>query len=510
MILRFESLEGRALLTSVSTTASLPDLVAAAFSTTPSSADYNQTIEAKGAILNNGTSPVPPGALVAIYASPTNIIGPGSVLVGQIAITTGLKAGATQTFDQQITLPPSPLPGMGSTAKTLYLGLRIDPGSTVAELNKGNNEGVGLGVDQVALTLTPTQPSSLVGTSFGISATTTTWGSELVLTAQVMNRAQGDAPATRAKVVLTPNGLTPGSTNDVTIGSINIPAVPAFQTVNVQTAITLPATKPGILDSSGAYLISLIQDADHQASPIVQNATIQGLGLDTQVIQIGKNTSDTAVPQGPTSDLAATGVITPNTAIYWGQSFQVTTSVQNLGQGAAGTFQVQFLLTGTDGNVNRSLYLGSAEVAGLKAGYTQQVIQNLQLPSRLPYGYDMRSATIGRIVALVDPEYQINEASKTNNVGRSAPISLRLLGSDGTTSVPTAPPIKTAQPPSTITPATVTHPVVPVKTPHFKRPVKHKTDYVKAVVNYPQTIVKFLGNLISPSKPKPRTTRKKK
>lgn len=508
MILRFEPLEGRALM-AYSTSAALPNLVDAAFSVTPN-ADWNQTVQITGAILNNGNAPVPVGAIAAIYASPTQVIGPGSVLVGTVNITAGLQAGATQTYQQQIALPPSPLPGMGTTDKTLFLGVRLDPGSIIAESNKNDNEGVGMGIDQAVVTITADRPSNLLGTSFSVSAPNTTWGSTIQVAGQITNRAQGDAPATRAKIVLTPNGLTPGGTNDITVGSIDVPAIPAFQTVNVTGSITLPAIAPALLAGQGAYLISMIQDADHVASPIVQNATMQGLGLDTAVISIGANPAAPAAVPRP--DLAATGVVTPSTALYWGQPFQVSTAVQNIGQGDAGPFKVEFLLTGTGGAVNQSIYLGSAEVAGVKAGFTQSIIQTLQLPSRLPYGYNISSATVGRIIAIVDPEYQIDEAVKTNNSAQSAPVTLRLFGSDGSTTVPVSPPVRTSQPAATpnVVATTVKHVVVPKKKGSYKIPVKHKTNVVKDILNYPSTIGTFIKNVVAPTKAKPKAKAKAK
>ncbi len=503
MILRFEPLEARQLMAANLANVALPDLVSTAF-TTPTVSDYNSTIEAKGAIKNAGTAQVPPGAIAGIYASPTQVIGPGSVLVGVVTINAGLQPGATQTFDQQITLPPSPLPGMNATDNTLFLGVRIDPQGIIPELSNNNKEGLGQGLDQSIVTITPNRPSSIVGTSFGISTPSTTWGQSITVTAQIANKAQGDAPTTRAKIVLTPNGQVPGGTNDVTIGSINVPAIPAFQTTNVTQAITLPAGPPTLLAGQAAYLISIIQDAGHDASPIVQNAALQGLGLDTAVITIGDGTN-AAVAKGPLPDLAATGVITPGSPLYWGQSFQVTTAIQNLGKGNAGAFKVDFVLTGVNGSLSPSIFLGEAQIGSLNSGFTQNVIQSLKLPSRLPYGYNIASLTTGRIVAIVDPENMIDETVKTNNTAASAPITLQLLGANGTISVPTLPPIRTNQPTPTANLVPQTHAVVPRKPGAYKLPVKKKgPSLFNQITNYPKTIFDFFKHTLQPPAKKKR------
>ena len=80
MILRFEPLEYRQLLAFAAT--NLPDLVDTAFSST-TAADWGGTIEVKGTIANDGTAPVPPGALAGIYASAA-VNQPHSKAVGNV------------------------------------------------------------------------------------------------------------------------------------------------------------------------------------------------------------------------------------------------------------------------------------------------------------------------------------------------------------------------------------------------------------------------------------------
>ena len=73
-------------------------------------------------------------------------------------------------------------------------------------------------------------------------------------------------------------------------------------------------------------------------------------------------------------------------------------------------------------------------------GAVQPVNQNLTLPLRLPAGVSLSSLGTGRVAVLVDPENALNETFKNNNVAISAPITLRLLGTDGNSFVPNLPP----------------------------------------------------------------------
>jgi hypothetical protein len=454
MILRFEPLEGRQLMAGAT---ALPEIVATSFSVTPN-ADWHQQIQAQGTIANIGNAPVPPGAIAAIYASPTANVGANALLLGIVTINAGLAPGATQQFNQTITMPPSPLPTMTSTSTQLWLGLDIDPQSVVPQQNPKLNKNQGIGLDEAPVTISAAPPSHLIGTVFNLSTLSAIWGQTVTITAQVENSAQGSAPATRAKIVLTPNGQVPG-TNDITIGNIAIPALGPFQTVNIAQQITLPPYAASLLAGQTTFQISMIQDADHQASLLTQPPIIQGTGKDTAAITIN-NGPNTPTTSGALPDLAAGTVTAPTTPIYWGNGFQVSTTVQNLGQAAAPAFNVEFLLTGTDGtNSSQAIYLGSALVtAGLQPNYSQNITQDLTLPARLPFGMTVGAVSYGRIVAVVDPENMVDETFKNNNNSQSAPVTLRIFGVDGNATVPTTAPVRpnAPVPAGTTTPKPVT------------------------------------------------------
>jgi hypothetical protein len=212
----------------------------------------------------------------------------------------------------------------------------------------------------------------------------------------------------------------------------------------------------------------MIQDADHQASAIVQIPAIRGVGQDTASITIN-NGPTTNLSTAPLSDLAAGTVTAPTTALYWGDGFRISTVVQNIGQAASPPFNVEFLLTGTNGlGGGQAISLGSALVAGgLASGYSQTITQDLTLPSRLPYGMTVGALSYGRIVAVVDPENLVNETYKNNNSAQSAPVTLRIFGVDGNATVPTTAPVRANAPLTAGT--TTTKPTSPPPPPAINR-----------------------------------------
>ena len=309
--------------------------------------------------------------------------------LGTVTIPANLAAGASTSFSQTVTLPPTPISGLPAGSKPLlglgssepnpipkvYISLWINPSQSVPESNYRNNLDLGRGIDTSVVTITPAQPSNPVGTAVGVSPSVITWGSTITIASQIENQAQGNAPATQALVELTPVGVAVGGFNSVQIGVLNVPPIAAWQTVNVAQAITLPALPPTLLANTNSFTLSVVQDANYQTNPLYPHLTTPA---NEATITIGPaaSTGDTTTTPSSTSttttttsgtstttttsstttspprparpDLAATTVQAP-TPLTWGHSFQVSTMVQNVGTADAGPFDVQFVLTGTGG-----------------------------------------------------------------------------------------------------------------------------------------------------------------
>ena len=72
------------------------------------------------------------------------------------------------------------------------------------------------------------------------------------------------------------------------------------------------------------------------------------------------------------------------------------------------------------------------------------VNQTVHLPSVLPNGQSIPSDALGRIAVLVDPDHDVDETLRSNSLAESAPVTLRVLGTDGSSTVPTSPPVGTS------------------------------------------------------------------
>jgi hypothetical protein len=444
MIFRFEPLEGRQLLS-----AGRPDLIATQF-TTASTASWGGQITTTGTISNKGGTATRVPVEVDIYASSTPKLTASNAvaeLLGSVEVPAGLAPKATYTFNQPINLPQaSTTTTSTSVTQPLYVTLNVDPGDAANEASMTDKAGRGIGLDTAEVLVSQQMPAVLEGTAFSIAPVKTvvpgvySWGDSFDVTEQIKNVGQGNAPPTRARIVLTPAGATPGGYSDVTIGNINVPAVPAFGTANVEQEVDLPALEPLTLGAATQFTISVVQDADFLTQPVYPQIANQGNLLDQGQLGINPGPAAAITPQVPTPDLAPSTVLVSSSALNWGQSFEVSAAIQNISNVAAPAFTVRFVAAGATGDVSHGVFLGDVQVAGLAANSATTVLTTVKLPSILPYGDTVASPAYSQIYAIVDPEDVVNESFRSNNMAASAPVLLQVVGTDGTsTTVPTYP-----------------------------------------------------------------------
>jgi CARDB len=449
VILKLESLERRELLAA----STLPELVNASLTTPNTVSDWGDTVGIDGQIKNQGGSTTTAPFQVAIYASPARGIDKYSVEIGEVTIPAGLGAGQYVPFSDSVQLPATPLPDVSSQGGTVYITTIVNPTKSVIESNYRNSEDLGPPYDAVAVTIVPPKPANLVGTTLAVDDTTPTWGSQITVTAQVTNEGSGSSPQTRALLSLTPQGINYDDGSTVGIGSITVPPLAPYQSVNLVQTITLPTLEPTLVTNYTNFALTMTQDADYLTNILYPHVPSQGTGLDQAALTITYPattsttsttvdgvTTTTTVPTptptaGPLPDLAASSLVVNKTNVDWGSTIQVSTDIQNVGQAAAGQFLVRFLLTGQAGSMDNSIYLGETTVDGLAAGADLPLTQTLTLPNVLPAGVTLNSVGYGRIMVIVDPEAFINESVRTNSDALSAPIILRLPGN--ATTVPT-------------------------------------------------------------------------
>ncbi len=436
--LRFEPLEGRELLSAAK---SQSDVVAVEFGTVHN-LDWGNTFHAVGTLRNRGGGPAASAFQVDVYASGSQTIDSHAVKIGTISVPAGLQAGASIGFDKLLRLPPTALPGVGRSSP-VYVELAVDPTNSLGESRTDDKHGLGQGVDTSAIVIVPAQVPHLVAAGLAVTTASPTWGSPLTVSAQVLNNSLADAPATRARVILTPVGVTAshgaGAADFVTIGSLAVPAISTGQSTGVSGTFTLPAMPPTVLAGASSYVVSVLQDADGVADPVGPHLARQGPGLDSAVIRIAANPTPTA--SGARPDLFAAAVQGPAT-LSWGQTTQVSATVQNLGDAGTGPVKVRFLLVNADGSSDRALTLADATLPAIAARKAQDFTQTISLPGRSPDEFALPGGAALRIVMQVDPENTIDETNEANNTTYSTPISLNLFS-----------PFDAVTPPTSTTPA---------------------------------------------------------
>ncbi len=419
MILRFEPLEERQLLTAVP---NVPDLRPAAFSTVQN-LQWGETFHATGEIVNAGAGTTAKPFLVSIYASPTPGPSQYDVLLGQITVPAGLSSGMTSSFNQLLSLPAAPIDGMSQWAN-IYIGDQIDPSGVIKEASTALTTLAGPGLDFNAVTIAPQQPASLAATSLTAFPAQPTWGTAVQITAQITNNGLGDAPPTRARVVLTPAGAPVGGTYDVTVDNLNVPAIPAGKSVTVTQSVMLPAAPPSSLAGSTQFILSLAEDADFVTNQVYPHNASQGIGFDMVALTIPTAANLSSLSE-PLPQLEATSLVAPKTAIALGQTIQVDAQVENAGTVASGPFTVRYLLVGTNGSLNQGIYLGDYTFnGGLAAGGGANITQTLHMPTALPSGMTLNASSVARIAMVVDPEQTLDQASRTPNTGVSGVVTL--------------------------------------------------------------------------------------
>ena len=152
----------------------------------------------------------------------------------------------------------------------------------------------------------PPTPAELVGTTLVVNPTDPTWGSTITVTTQITNNSSGSTPQTpRCWSSPTPwaTSIHGGSTT-FGIGSIIVPPLGPFQTINVVQNITLPAVEPSAIANYTNFGLTMTQDSDYVTNTLYPHEPNQGAGLDQAAVTITTSSTSTATA-GSLPDLAA-------------------------------------------------------------------------------------------------------------------------------------------------------------------------------------------------------------
>ncbi|WP_169974818.1 CARDB domain-containing protein [Tautonia rosea] len=428
-LLRFEPLEGRQLLAanvgSALAGAQGPDLVAVSFKS-DSTGDWGESLTISGTLRNQGNIDAASPFKVDVYVSAAPDRSTGAVRIGSVEFD-AVKAGDAVDFEETLDLPPVAVPGMG-TDDAVHIGMVVDAGNAVAESNQANNIDRGLNIDSAVVRIVPRSSAHLEVRSVQFEDSSLNWGEMVKVTARIENTHPGRAPASVARVVLTPPNIPAGTGQDVTlVGDLEVRELQPYSSVEVSGYVRLPDGPPKDFPAAGGFIARVVADAEYDVHPIFAPQAPQGRGIDWQVLSITP-TAD-APPSDPDAarpDLTASDVLTPGATLTWGGTFQVAATITNQGPASAGPLHLRFLLAGPNGELNNALVLGDALLEnGLAAGASQTVNQTLKLPGKLPFNIPLGDG-IGRLVVQVDPENLIDESSLTNNAALSVPMTLTL------------------------------------------------------------------------------------
>ncbi len=166
--------------------------------------------------------------------------------------------------------------------------------------------------------------------------------------------------------------------------------------MNVVGTITLPAAPVTAQAGNTQFYLSVLQDADFITNPLFPTSPPRDSVTTSHRSPSRGDRRPPNCPNFPRRISPPRGVVAPLRPVAWGQNFQVTTTVQNLGRADAGPFHQSSLFDGGQRSLDRAIYLGEAAIDGLKAGYNQQIIQTLNLPARLPSGLTSTAWELGR------------------------------------------------------------------------------------------------------------------
>ena len=260
----------------------------------------------------------------------------------------------------------------------------------------------GEGSPSAEVSAVPKAPSDLIVSSLTVPAT---GGSGLAIAISESTRNQGTGPslATTTRFYLSKNSLW--DAGDTAIGHHDVPALAAGAQSDASLSLDLPA---GL--SPGYWYVVARADAN---------------GVETET-QEANNTTARLMTLGP--DLTVTVLTVPSSAGA-GTTMPATTTVKNLGGGAAGTSAVRFFLSvnavwdGSD-----TPLVGRVDVPALAPAASATGVTTVTLPAGL-------AARSYYLVALADGDGSVVETQEANN----GAARLLQIGGDLVVSALTAP-----------------------------------------------------------------------
>ncbi|MEO0867492.1 MAG: CARDB domain-containing protein, partial [Cyanobacteria bacterium J06642_11] len=346
---------------------------------------------------------------VSFYLSSNDIISDLDNLLG-VATLSSLAAGAsTGTLVTQLTLPD--INDAFWTANggngTYSIGMIIDSGNAVAEIDESNNSNQGDLIDFDTLTINETIAADLVGASANVVVEPLTAGAtfDFDYTLSNLGGASTGQPF-NVQFYLSNNSTI--SAADFLLGEATISSLAAGTTTSTLTQqLLLPSAGDPFWIGDGTYTIGMIVDADGVIAEVDElNNSNRGDLIDRDAVQI------TGTQQADLVSTLSNVVIEPQTA---GSTFTYEFDISNIGGLASGAFDVDFYLSTNDIISTNDELLGSVTVSSVAANTATGILSvNLTLPGiNDTFWQGNGTYYVGTII---DPANTVSETNEANNL----------------------------------------------------------------------------------------------
>lgn len=350
-----------------------PDMVTTAISNPPSSAAPGSTFSVTDTAQN--ASPVSVGYTTTRYYLSADLVkSSGDILLTSVRSLLPLAAGATSTGSRVITVPATTPDG---TYRVLACA---DDTLGVVEADEANNCAAS------ATTLLVTHPD-LVTTSVSNPPGSAAPGATLTVTDTVRNASPVGAGYSTTRYYLSADALK--SAGDVLVTAVRtVLPIAAGATSTGSRVMTIPAATP-----VGTYRVLACADDTLQINESDESNNC--LASSTSMV--------VALP-----DLVVTGITEPPAAIGASGTFNLTETVQNVGDAGTSSWStVRYYLsldrTFDGGDLSLSAF---RSISGLAPGATSTGTRSLQMPTA--------SGTYF-VIACADAGAAVNEADESNN-----------------------------------------------------------------------------------------------
>ncbi len=327
------------------------------------------------------------------YLSSDSTIDSSDYLLGTSNVSS-LSAGGSMLIERSSNRLPSSPPSGFTSPEDVWIGIIADDSDQVTETNESDNTAYdAVHIDQLGPDLVGTINANLLPQE---------WGGTAFISAMVSNIGIALAGPSVARFYLSSDSTIDSS--DYLLGTSNVSSLLPGGSMSIERFNILPSSPPSGFTAIDDNWIGIIVDDGEQVTESNENNNTAS----DQLTGIGE-----AAP-----DLVGTINVMPE-LLQWGDSFNISATVSNIGVAPAGLSTARFYLS-SDSTIDSSDYLlGTSNVSSLLPGGSMPIERSSnKLPSTLPSGFTATDDVwIGMIVDVND---QLTESNENNNTTSDA------------------------------------------------------------------------------------------